>query len=268
MTSHHFDDETLMAYADGELDEATSTMVADAEARDPAVAGRIAQFRQTRQLASTVFGGKQAAPVPDALAKSIQAMLAKSKSRPKDSATETNAADNVVSFQQRKPAADQRSATSGKWAVPIAAGIALLAGGIGGFFAGSGFQEEFASNVQMASIDTPGLSEALDAVASGNEIEIGDGKDRFKAIASFRNWDQAFCREFELDRANGSSIVAVACKPEKTWDIQFTVVAGQADSGYAPASSLEVLDAYISSSGSGEPMSAEEEKALLAKPAG
>ena len=41
----HFSDETLMAYADGELDPATGAQVEAAMAGDAAMAGRVARHR-------------------------------------------------------------------------------------------------------------------------------------------------------------------------------------------------------------------------------
>jgi hypothetical protein len=63
--------------------------------------------------------------------------------------------------------------------------------------------------------------------------------------------------------------VAVACHGGGAWDVPFTVAAGQADGGYAPASSLEALDAYLAAVGAGPPLEpAAEREALSAVPGG
>ena len=83
-------------------------------------------------------------------------------------------------------------------------------------------------------------------------------------IASFRDVDDQLCREFEIDRPDRTTFVSVACRAGGTWSVQFTVAAAsQNDSGYAPASSLEALDAYLQAVGAGEPLSEAAEKAAL-----
>ena len=49
MTREDFDDETLMAFADGELDEATSAQLETALAADDGLAARLAVFLDTRR---------------------------------------------------------------------------------------------------------------------------------------------------------------------------------------------------------------------------
>jgi anti-sigma factor RsiW len=51
MNGHDFDDETLMAFADGELDEAAAARVERAIADDEALAARVALFMETRDQA-------------------------------------------------------------------------------------------------------------------------------------------------------------------------------------------------------------------------
>ena len=58
-------------------------------------------------------------------------------------------------------------------------------------------------------------------------------------------------------------MVSVACRSEEQWQVRFTVAAAGADDGYAPASSLEALDAYLSAIGAGEPLSVDNEQTVL-----
>ncbi|MEM9107199.1 MAG: anti-sigma factor, partial [Pseudomonadota bacterium] len=87
-----------------------------------------------------------------------------------------------------------------------------------------------------------------------------------RAIASYRDAVETLCREFEVDRTDNSTIVAVACRADTQWEYRFTVVAGQTNSGYAPASSLEALDAYLNAVGASDPLSPEDEAAALQTP--
>ena len=59
-------------------------------------------------------------------------------------------------------------------------------------------------------------------------------------------------------------MIAVACNAAGEWLISFAVSAPGDAGGYAPASSTEALDAYLSAIEAGEPLSAEEEAAALA----
>ncbi|MGC9419900.1 MAG: anti-sigma factor family protein, partial [Rhodovulum sp.] len=88
----------------------------------------------------------------------------------------------------------------------------------------------------------------------GGEVEV---------IASFRNVDGELCREFEHDGPDRVTVVSVACRAVDRWQPRFAVIAGAADSDYAPASSLATLDAYLAAIGAGAPMAADEEKKAL-----
>lgn len=88
----------------------------------------------------------------------------------------------------------------------------------------------------------------------GGEIE---------AIASFRNAEGEVCREIELARGGGETVVSVACRAEDGWRSRFAVVTGAGGTGFAPASSLDTLDTYLGAIGAGAPLSLEDEAAAL-----
>jgi hypothetical protein len=99
-------------------------------------------------------------------------------------------------------------------------------------------------------------------VPSGERTNVAGGQ--FVAIASFRTADGDLCREFEFDAADRTTLVSVACRDGAAWDLRLAVVAPSADaSGYAPASSMETLDAYLMAIGADAPLSAEEEAAAI-----
>jgi hypothetical protein len=59
--------------------------------------------------------------------------------------------------------------------------------------------------------------------------------------------------------------VAIACKKDETWKIQFAVISSPMETGYAPASSLEAVEAYMLAIGAGPALTiAEEDTALKA----
>ncbi|NJR14045.1 MAG: anti-sigma factor, partial [Phyllobacteriaceae bacterium] len=109
----------------------------------------------------------------------------------------------------------------------------------------------------------PQVASLLGNVPSGEERRLDNGS-RLKVIATFKDETGGLCREFEVDGTDGKALVSVACRAGAVWDLRFTVAAAQNELGYAPASSLETLDAFYTATGALPPLSADEEKAALA----
>jgi hypothetical protein len=101
-------------------------------------------------------------------------------------------------------------------------------------------------------------------VPAGQEIALAAG-GRFRAIATFRDDNGDLCREFELDSADRSTVVSVACNTAGEWRVSFAVTAPGDAGGYAPASSTEALDAYLRAIEAGEPLTSEEEAEALSE---
>ena len=254
MIELNFSDETLMAFADGELDGETRIAVETAMTRDPAIAERIAQFTESRARAKAALGPLLDEPVPDALRERVAAMVeAGSAETAREAADEDKG--RVITFVARR---------APRFALPLAASVALVVGAVAGYVAAPSIDDR-ASELAVAGFDRPGIAGALDTVASGVQTALGDAGDRLRAISTYRNSAGALCREFEVDHADRTTVVAVACRADRNWAVQFAVVAGQAESGYAPASSLEALDAYLRAADADTPMSLEEEAAALAE---
>ncbi len=245
-----YSDTTLMAYADGELDDATRSEIERALTEDAALSARVDMFRATRKAASDAFKGHLEEPVPDALAAQIAGMVERHE-HPK-----VEPAGNVVAFKPKPRFSMPR------FDLAIAASVALVAGGAIGYFA-SGYGGIAPTNsILTADLTDPSLPAALRTVEAGEETALERG-GRFRAIASFRDEADTFCREFEVDHPDASTAVSVACQAGEEWRVRFTVVASSADGGYAPASSLEALDAYLTAIGAGAPLSEEDERAAL-----
>lgn len=250
MARNDFTDETLMAFADGELDPAEDARVAAAVAADPELARRLAVFSGTRDVLARAAAARPETVVPDALMERVRATL---------DAERTPGGQTVVPF--RRPLAARVPA----FPRAIAASLALAAGLAGGFVAGLSFGDGDPAGLRIASLQTPGLTRALSSLPSGARQAVEGGE--IALIASFRNADGEFCREFEYDGAARATVVSVACRAGADWETRFAVVAGAADTGYAPASSLETLDAYLAAVGAGAPLTPEEEAAAVAGPA-
>jgi anti-sigma factor RsiW len=241
------DDETLMAYADGQLAPEKAATVEKAMAEDEAIAKRVAMFTQSRMSVREAFG--QAPPVPDALTARIRAMAeADARQRAGEGAP-----TNVVSLSARRR-------TVPFWQLPIAASIALAVGFLGGWNGAP--REQADGGFSIASLDDPEVVSALGTERSGARTQLGSGAE-IAVIASFLGTDGSLCREFEHD-SGGRTVVAVACHRDEAWTLEFAVAAAASDaSGYAPASSLDALDAWMSATEAGPPLSDAEEAAAL-----
>lgn len=260
MTEQNFSDETLMAFADGELQSPVRESVQRAIDADNDIAARVAMFMESGTSAKKALAPLLEEPVPDALLERVTAMVDADASNRK---TDTG---QVIPFTSRivPPAGFE----AGRWIAPIAASVALMVGAVAGYVIGTS-DGNTPTALQMAALDRADIAGALNTVPSGKDVVLADMGDRFRAIATYKDANGTICREFEVDHKDQSTVVAVACKPNTIWKVQFSVVAGQAGSGYAPASSLESLEAYLTATGAGEPLTPEAEAKLLeAKSAG
>jgi hypothetical protein len=250
MERQHVGDETLMAYADGELDAATARAVEAAAEADPDIARRIAMFARTRDLLGNAAKARPLDPLPPALEARIEATLRAS----------APPADTVVPFRPRSPAIPAFRPMA------VAATLALAVGVAAGLLVAQATGDRTGGGLRLAALETPGLARALDTLPSGERQAVDGGQ--ITPIASFLNAEGELCREVELDRATGDTLVAVACRTPEGWQPRLAIAAPAADgTGYAPASSLDTLDAYLGAIGAGAPLSPGEEAAALRAPA-
>jgi anti-sigma factor RsiW len=256
MTRATFDDETLMAFADGELDPAASEALLEAMAEDEALAERVAFMADTRRLAKAALAPALAEPVPAALEAKVRALLA---------ATDKAGAGAA---RAAPPAANDNAWR--RWRDMAAAACVALAVGAGlGWQAGGSVAGPDAGPTPFASLARADLAPALASLPSGTEQALADGA-RLRVIATFRPASDEVCREFELDGPDGGAVVSVACRNATGggqdgggWDVRFAVASAQTGEGFAPASSLETLGAYLEQIGAGMPMDAAAEREAL-----
>lgn len=230
-----FNDEILMAFADGELDAPEAAEIARLIAADPALAARVDLFRQTR-AALTVpadAGDAPPSPVDAALIARIRA-AAVPDARPATGLL----ARAMPANRNWQPAA-------------IAAALALVlvaAGWLG-----------LSSRAPSGGMDGA-LVAALDSVPSG-ESDVGG---QFTAIASFVIADGTLCREYETHGT--APRIGFACHGPDGWQDRFSVaLSADPAPGYIPASAeIEGLDAFLADAGAGAPLTDAEEQAALA----
>ena len=256
MGEPRFDDDMLMRFADGELDEEAAEAVAREIDRDPETARRVEVFMQTRALSAEAMDGLLKDQTDHPGDERIRAMIA-SRGNESDPSS-------VVPFN-RDAGKGARDRAFVAWPVAIAASVALMLGGGIGYFGSGLFDVPSPSGLRVANLDQDGLPEALATIVSGEESSLPISGDRFRAIASFQDDSGKLCREFELDDlASKQTVVSVACADAGEWEIRFSVTAASTSAdGYAPASSLEALDSYLTAIGAGDPLGQGEEEAAL-----
>lgn len=190
-----FSDETLMAYADGELDAATRAAVEQAAAADPQLAQRIAQHRALRTRLRAAFEPVLAEPVPERL-------LAAARST-----DDARRAAKVIAFEPRRQVRwswPQWGAMAASLLVGVVLGPLLLRSAAppapldvsGGRVLASGNLSRALSQ-QLASEQPPAAS-----------VAIG---------VSFRARSGAYCRSFVLHE--GQSLGGLACREGPAWRV-------------------------------------------------
>lgn len=234
------DDETLMALADGEITGPQADRLHAQIAEDAALAARFAMFARTASLARQAALEIPGSALPDEIVARIRSMgEASAKSLPERSDTSNVVPLRRFSVPQWRPMA-------------VAASLALAVGlGTGSYFSRTASSPE-------GPVLSAGIIGSLERVPSGEAVMLEDGRN-LTVIASFMDGSGAFCREYEAATPDHGGYVAIACRKDENWTLRFAMALAGQTAGYAPASSLEVLDAALAAMGAQEPMQAEEE---------
>lgn len=264
MNKQIFDDETVMAFADGETDAETTSRIEAALETDDELMARVAMFMETRAASKSALAPMLDEPVPDHLLASVQRMVATHKANTYDSRDVPGSSplvepgENVVTFTPRPAPSPKRRTQS--WFAPLAASIlaAMIAGG-GGYFAGRSTIDEVAD---MSLPVAPALAGILETAGSGGEPIAIEGAT-VSVISSFRSEAGEVCREFEVKQRSGRNITSVACHLSDHWETRLALSTAAEASGYVPAAAQDTVDAYLGSIGAASPLSPEEEAAAL-----
>jgi hypothetical protein len=148
----------------------------------------------------------------------------------------------------------------------FAASAATIAAGVLGYLIGSTTPTApgVAAGVLVVSADGfLELTRALNATPSGERRALPDGAE-VELVASFRSGDGALCREFRLTRGADDAVLALACRDQRQWRVNFAV-ATAAGVGYVPAAApTAALDAFVASIGGGAPLARDDETRALA----
>jgi anti-sigma factor RsiW len=194
-----FSDETLMAYADGEVDADTRRQIEAAMARDPTIAERVAKHRALRVDLGAAFGGVLDEPVP---------------SRLLDAANSTPAAARPATVTDLRAAraakAGAKQSKSWSWPQWTAIAASLLIGVLAGRSALQPAQSEMFATTANGIVASGDLSAALNDQLSGTAT---DGNVRIGL--SFRSKDGDYCRSFAAGTAAG-----FACREDAQWRVR------------------------------------------------
>lgn len=246
-------DETLMAYADGMLEDDERRRVEALAATDAGIARRISVFRQSASVAREALSGMAAEPVPEKLLAAVRKMAAETQAKSAPASGPV-----VVSLQNRRERSQVQQGMGKWWPASIAASIAAVIAGTLGYFASP--DKGVSSVAGIGSAAPPALAALLDSLPTGSASGFEGGK--ITIIATVQLSDGTLCREYEQTAASGG-LVIVACRQGKDWVGRMAVATAENQGNFAPASSLAAVDAYLSAAGAGAPLSEEAEVQAL-----
>jgi anti-sigma factor RsiW len=289
MAKIHLTDELLMAFADGELDDAVSSAVEQAIAEDSGKRRQIAEFMRSRRLVRSALATTEALAVPAALAAAVARQVAASEGpSAKSSATspplktspalETSPALAVRRDTLRPGAPNRTSRPAPTWFL-LAASLAALAIGAGGFVVGRQTSPGARGDADfLARLDAPEVDTVLASLPSGKEAAIALGLVR--VVATYRTAGGSLCREFTVAGQAGDA-KAVACRPNdgrppNSWTLAFaqtdptpqaSAVKAPAEKAqpYAPADGESPVVTYLQGVGAGDPLDSNAELDALGR---
>jgi hypothetical protein len=206
-------DETLMAYADGELDAATRASIEAAIQEDPEIARRVARHRALREALQGAFSGVLAEPVPERLIAAARGQSAAAHGQSAAARGQSGAPRGAVVDLAREAARRKTAPRLQRW--QPAAMAASLALGVGlGFLAWHG----------PAGLIQPGSGGGLvanAALAEALSTRLSDDRSPARvAIAhlSFRGKSGEYCRTFSLTGTDAGA--GLACREGNDWKIR------------------------------------------------
>ncbi len=260
-----YPDEILMAYADGELTAEQTRELEAWLAVDPALRARLEPFTRTAASLAGAFDRPLSEPVPERLLAVVRAHAA--AARP----ASARRAEQKSSFLSSIAAALFPEGLSLAGA-GVAAGLVVIGSVIGVLAARLANHETGAALVASDDsghlVATGVLGHALATAPS--EVSSGSGATVVTPIKTFRDHDGRLCRQYELD-AGAAQLAGVACRDRAgTWQIALHSerVAGKPVAGaYETAGSgeLPAVRAAVAAMIAGEPLSPDDEKAVLGR---
>jgi hypothetical protein len=236
-----FDDDTLGAYVDGELDHTTVAEIEAAATTDAVLAARIDKARRLKALLGSAFASVTAEPTAARFMRAVaggssptSAEIIRFQGKPQIKA-------KAMQAKAAKPASRQAGPGAGLWtmAACLAAGVIL------------GVIAPWKTTTETTLSPNRAVTVALNRQASG------PGAGPVRIGLSFKAKDGAYCRTFQAGATAG-----LACREGQAWAVRAAAPAVVvADTAYRTASSetprtiLDAVDAMIQ----GAPLDAQAE---------
>jgi hypothetical protein len=249
---NEIDEETLMAYADGELDADQSAQIEQLLQRDSVAAARVAQHKALRSQLQAGLSAVLSEPVPEQLLNVLKRHS-------------NNSQDNVVELspvRQRKRITHRWSsrewgAMAASLIVGVVIGIYALKFNLSQLGPSQLVIEQGGALIAQGKLQNA-LTTQLASTRSNQPIQIG---------ISFRNHAGEYCRSFAVQ--NTQALAGLACHSHDHWRVQVLTESSAGNSGEFRQAGSEIPTAVLSlieQQISGEPLDASSE--LAAKQSG
>lgn len=242
-----YDDETLMAYADGELDAKTRSEIAAAIEKDPSLARRVEQHRALRARVSGAFEKVLDQSVPERLAEIARGGAA---------APSASNRGKVLQFPTRGARAPSTPWRAREW-------IAMAASLVLGIFLSWRFfsppDAEFIIAGKEALVAGGVLAQALETQLASQQR----GEEPVLIGLTFKASDGNFCRSFVL---RASRTTGLACRDGREWQVTATdsSAPAQGDLRQAGSSLTPAILRAIEARGDGVALDVEAEQSAQA----
>ncbi len=253
-----YSDETLSAYIDRELPPGEIRRISEAVESDPELARRLALLEEPDRIIRSAYRSIDSHPLPE----SVAALLREDEAQAGGSGADTD--ETVVPFPGK--GASERLY---RWALPLAASIALVVGvGIGSTVDWPGEHDGNIRAPRLAGVIAAGepLFDILEHGESARKFNL-EGDVEVTPVLTFATKSGTFCREFETV-SPGAATRAVACREDDRWRLTVAVSSPSeavVGDGYVTAESdtSAWLDRYLGELIDGAPLGADEEQALI-----
>jgi anti-sigma factor RsiW len=209
-----FSEETLMAYADGEVDEATRSAVERAMHDDPEISRRIERHRALRGRLQAGFAAELTEPVPERLLAAMRAAPPVSNSNVVRLQDAQAARERAARSRAKGPAGSGANArVSAFWraAPSLAAGVVL------GLAIGYGLWRQAQVPIGRGAGGALVADGVLDGALSNQLTGAAGSAVAVRIGLSYRAKSGEYCRSFTLLATPASGI---ACRDAGQWHIQ------------------------------------------------
>ena len=209
-----FSEETLMAYADNELDSQTRSAVEAAMATDPDIARKVAQHKALRGKLQATFDKVLTEPPPQRLVDTVRGVPAIRRE------------GNVIPLRRKQPQRrgwPQWASLAATLVIGVVIGHALL-------------RMPFGSEPPVTSRNGRVLANGALSQALSDQLANTQAADAPVRIGvTFKSKAGTFCRTFTLHES--TALAGLACRDHDDWRVQMLAQSGPSEAASEPNSS-------------------------------